>query len=88
MLKIILLDADAAKLMALNANIGWAAKKCRIKAQVVCIDEPPYLARENLFGLLPAIRINGEYWTLSPGVVPTKEQCASLLEMLQKEGRL
>jgi len=79
MLKITLIDPDAIVLAKINENMKSALFEINIQASIICISEPPYIARENLLGKVPVIEIDNHYWSLKSGMPPTKAECMNLL---------
>ena len=84
--KITIWDDDAERIAQADRHIRAACRELGLSAVIDSQSEPPLLARMNLTGKTPAFEINGLYWKIRTGAVPSVESCIRLLRRLL-EGR-
>ena len=81
----IIYDSDAQRLIQIERNLHQALKLSGLKGNIMCICEPPFLARENLLGKVPVVEINGKRWSLTTGKILTRQDLIKLLNILIKD---
>lgn len=62
-MKIVILDNDLDRINLCELNIIQALKVLNLKSDLTKVCEPPYLARMNVMGRLPALDIDGDIWS-------------------------
>lgn len=79
-LRITIWDHDARRIAALDCLICRCAKELGLKIAVNSVSEPPALARERLMARVPALEIEGQFWSLKAGGTPGADELAALLK--------
>ncbi len=81
-MEIIIWDLDPNRIADINRNLRIALKDVGINANIVIMSEPPLISRMNLMHRVPLLEIDGNYWSLPPGVPITHNACLHLLKQL------
>jgi hypothetical protein len=83
-MKIMILDNDLDRMNRCEDNIRQALKSLQLKAEITKVCEPPYLARMDVLGRLPALDVDGDIWSR-----PSRNafNVPELLTLLRRVGR-
>lgn len=89
--QIILWESNGETIRACELAVYKALKELGLKATVTVNSEPPLIARNQLWGRLPVLEIQGLHWGLRPGCAFRAEDLKLLFSKIfanQIEGRL
>lgn len=80
-LEVVILDSDLQRMNLCEKSALKALKEANLKGVVTKVCEPPYLARMDVMGRLPALEIDGMIWSR-----PSKEAfgVSELVKLLKK----
>jgi len=78
--EIILWESDCKTIRACEIALHEALKKLGLKAIVTINSEPPLIARNQLWGRLPVLEIQGLHLSLRPGCAFTVEELTRLFK--------
>lgn len=81
----IIYDSDAPRLIQIERNLHQALKLSGLSGKVMCVCEPPFLARENLLEKVPVVEFNGKRWSLTPGKILDTQDLIKLLNILTND---
>ena len=76
--QIILWESDGETIRACELAVYKALKELGLKATVTVNSEPPLIGRNQLWGRLPVLEIQGQWWSFHPGRAFTAEQVTRL----------
>lgn len=81
-LRIIIWDLNAERISVIDRNLCLALQNRGIRGEIICMSEPPLLARMGLSHKVPVLEIGGMHWSHTPGEEISIEACEKLLSIL------
>ncbi len=84
-LKITIWDLEASRISRIERKLYRAMQQLQVTGIIDSQSEPPLLSRMNMVGKIPALEINGMFWTQKPGVEFSEQACIELLEIILKK---
>lgn len=84
-LKITLWDLDAGRIADIERNLYEAMREYGVKGSVSSQSEPPLVSRMNLGNRVPALEVDGLFWTLEGGRECDARACREFIRLLLKE---
>ena len=88
-IEITIWDHDIERIADIDRNLHRALRKIGRRCQILCMSEPPMLARKGVLHSAPVLEIDGNLWSLKPGDNITEADCDSLVSIIfpsQDEG--
>lgn len=80
--EITLWEINTEMIHACEGALYEALKELGLKRTIIVNSEPPLISRNELWGRLPVLEIEGWYWSLYPGKPFTKGQLLRLFEKI------
>lgn len=80
--KITIWDLEAKRIARIEKKLYEAMRECGVKGTVASQSEPPLLSRMNLTNRVPALEVDGLFWTQDPGKEFDKAACLELVRII------
>ncbi len=81
-IRITIWDLDATRIQNIEKKLYEAMRECGVKGLVTSQSEPPLVSRMNLANSVPALEVDGLFWTQEPGREFDREACRELVHIL------
>ncbi len=80
-LNIVIWDHSAERIAQIDRNLHIALRNLGLKGTITSNSEPPSLFRANIYHRVPALEIEGNFWTCKSST-PSVEDCTQLLKKI------